>query len=207
MQRTEGSWARRLVALAIVGGIAGAALGFTVSLFVVPGYDASAFLLVTPAGDAPVQAGEVQYAQAISQVVTNPGVLAAAVDDTDLPDDPQQIRADPSPNAPLIEIVVNAEDARRAQQQAQATAEAVVAYTQERADLLGFGAVILAPAGEGVPAGLSLPAYLVAGAAMGAVLGALIAMLRGERHAAPAEAVAQPAQTVKDGTRSVIKTP
>jgi len=207
MQRTEGSWARRLVALAIIGGFVGAALGFTASTLVVPGYDASAFLLVTPAGDAPVQAGEVQYAQAISQVVTNPGVLAAAVDETDLPDDPQKIRADPSPNAPLIEIVVNAEDARTARQQAQATAEAVVTYTQERVDLLGFGAVILAPAGDGVRAGLSLPAYIVAGAGMGAVLGALAAMLRGERRAEPTDAVARPAGVVNGGERSVVKTP
>lgn len=183
MQRRERSWARRLIALAVVGGVAGAALGFLASSLAVARYDASAFLLVTPSGDSPVQTNEVQYAQAISQVVTNPNVLAAAVDDADLPDDPQRIRADPSPNAPLIELVVNAEDAGTAQRQAQAAAEAVVTYTDQRVDLLGFRTVILAPATTGVPAGLSLPAYLVAGAAMGAVLGGLIAMLLGERRA------------------------
>lgn len=204
MQRRERSWARRLVALAIAGGVVGAALGLLASNLAVPGYDASAFLLITPSGDSPVQTSEIQYAQAISQVVTNPSVLASAVDDTDLPSDPQRIRADPSPNAPLIELVVNAVDAATARRQAQASAEAVVTYTEERVDVLGFRAVVLAPATNGVPAGLSLPAYLVAGAAMGAVLGALIAMLGGDRRTAPTDTRPQPAeQTRHSGTETV----
>lgn len=206
MQRRERSWARRLVALAIAGGVVGAALGLLASNLAVPGYDASAFLLITPSGNSPVQTSEIQYAQAISQVVTNPSVLASAVDDTDLPSDPQQIRADPSPNAPLIELVVNAVDAATARRQAQASAEAVVTYTEERIDVLGFRAVVLAPATNGVPAGLSLPAYLVAGAAMGAVLGALIAMLGGDQRTVSPDARPQPAraeQTRHSGTETV----
>lgn len=53
MQRRERSWARRLVALAIAGGVVGAALGVLASNLAVPGYDASAFLLITPSGDSP----------------------------------------------------------------------------------------------------------------------------------------------------------
>lgn len=199
MQRRERSWARRLVALAIAGGIVGTALGFLAGNLAVPGYDASAFLLITPSGNSPVQTSEIQYAQAISQVVTNPSVLASAVDDTDLPSDPKQIRADPSPNAPLIELVVNAVDAATARRQAQASAEAVVMYTEERVDVLGFRAVILAPATNGVPAGLSLPAYLVAGAAMGAVLGALIAMLGGDRRTEITDTRPQPTDQTRTG--------
>lgn len=206
MERRERTWPRRLVALAIAGGLVGAALGFLASSLAVPGYDASAFLLVTPSGDSPVQTSEVQYAQAISQVITNPSVLAAADDADDLPDDPQQIRADPSPNAPLIELVVNAEDADTARLQAQAAAEAVVTYTQQRVDVLGFRAVILAPATNGVPSGLSLPAYLVAGAAMGAVLGGLAAMLGGERRVEVTDPRPQPAQHIEPAAAGVVST-
>ena len=170
------AWTLRLLAYAMIGALAGAGLGYLASSLTEPGYDASAFLLLTP-GDAGVATSEVQYAQAISQIVATPSVLA---DGADLPD-ADRVRADPSPNAPLIELVVNADSATTARRQAQATAETVVAYIEERADLLGFRAVVLAPAADGEPAGLSLPAYLVAGAAMGAVLGALMVMLSGEQ--------------------------
>lgn len=192
MQLTDRTWTRRLVVIVILGGLIGASLGFAASTFTVPGYDASAFLLVTPSGNTPVETSQVQYAQAISQVITNPTVLAAAGDDAEVPDDPEQIRADPSSNAPMIEIIVNAETANQAQRQAQATAESVVAYTDTRADVLGFQAVVLAPAAAGQRAGLSLAAYLVAGAAMGAVLGGVLAMLRGPRPLAAIESWSRP---------------
>jgi hypothetical protein len=192
MQLTDRTWTRRLVAIVILGGLVGAGLGFAASTLTVPGYDASAFLLVTPSGNTPVETSQVQYAQAISQVITNPTVLAAAGDDAEIPDDPEQIRADPSSNAPMIEIIVNAETANQAQRQAQTTAEAVVAYTDTRADVLGFQAVVLAPAAAGEPAGLSLVAYLVAGAAMGAVLCGVLAMLRGPRPVAAIEPWSRP---------------
>jgi hypothetical protein len=191
MQLTDRAWTRRLVVMVILGGIIGAGLGLSASALTGPGYDASAFLLVTPAGDTPLETSQVQYAQAISQVITNPTVLAAA-GDSEVPDDPEQIRADPSSNAPMIEIIVNAETAGQAQRQAQATAEAVVAYTGIRADLLGFQAVVLAPAATGTPAGLSLVAYLVAGTAMGAVLGGVLALLRAPRPVAEIEPWARP---------------
>lgn len=187
MQLPERSWSRWLVTLLLTGGLLGAALGFVIGSSTAPGYDASAFLLVTPSGRTPVQTGEIQYAQALSHIVADPAVLAAGGDDADLPADPRRVRADPSPNAPLIELVVNARDADAARRRAQAAAEAVATYTQDRDDLLGFRAVVLAPATNGRPAGLSLAAYIAAGAAMGAVLGALAAMLRGERRAVVAE--------------------
>jgi hypothetical protein len=190
MQPPQRRRTRRLVVLVIAGGLLGAGLGFLASSLVVPGYDASAFLLVTPAGTAPVETSEVQYAQAISQVVTNPTVLAAGVA-ADIPEDPAQLRADPSPNAPLIEIIVNADTAGAAQRQAQAAADAVVAYTDDRVDVLGFHAVVLAPAAAGEPAGLSLVAYLVAGVVMGGVLGGLMALLRGEPAVAAIESESQ----------------
>ena len=180
MQPPQRRWRRRLVVLVFAGGLLGTGGGFLAGSLSVPGYDASAFLLVTPAATAPVATTEVQYAQAISQVVTNPTVLAAGGNAADLPRDPARLRADPSPNAPLIEIIVNAETASAAQTQAQAAAEAVVAYTDDRVDVLGFHAVVLAPAAAGEPAGLSLVAYLVAGAVMGAVLGGVTALLRGQ---------------------------
>jgi len=179
MQPHQRSWTRRLVLLVVAGGLFGAGLGFLASSRIVPGYDASAFLLITPAGTAPVEANEVQYAQAISQVVTHPAVLAAGGDTSALPEDRAQVRADPSPNAPLIEIVVNAGTARAAQRSAQAAADAVVDYTADRVNVLGFRAVVLAPAAPGEPAGLSPIAYVVAGAVMGVVLGGLAALLWG----------------------------
>lgn len=187
MQLRERTWTRRLLALVIAGALIGAGLGLAFSFVAVPGYDASAFLVITPAGQTPLQTGEVQYAQAISQVVTNPSVLRAAGNSAAVPADPDQVRADASPNAPLIEITVNAESADLARRQTQAAAEAVVAYTQDRVDVLGFRTVVLAPATGGRPAGLSLPAYVVAGAAMGAVLGGLIAMILGDRRATVAD--------------------
>lgn len=192
MQVTQRTWTAVLIALVVAGGVVGASLGLAVGGVVVPGYDASAYLLVTPSGENPVQTSEVQYAQAISQVVTNPTVLAAAGTSADLPSDARKVRADPSPNAPLIELTVNAPTADGARRQAQAAADAVVAYTLERVDVLGFQAVELAPAAAGEPAGLSPVAHLVAGAAMGAVLGGLAGLLRGQRPAAapPASAPA-----------------
>ena len=130
-----------------------------------------------------MQTGEIQYAQAISRIVANPTVLAAGGNDADLPADPRRVRTDPSPNAPLIELVVNAANADSARRGAQAAAEAVATYTQDRVDLLGFRVVVLAPATDGKPAGLPLPAYVAAGAAMGVVLGALTVVLRGDRRA------------------------
>jgi len=189
---TDRAWTRRLIVLVILGGLLGAGLGSAASTVAVPGYDASVFLLVTPAGETPVETSEVQYAQAISQVITNPSVLAAAADDTEIPNDPDRIRADPSSNAPMIEIIVNAETASQAQREAQATAEAVVAYTDTRADALGFHAVVLAPAAAGGPAGFSLEAYLAAGAAMGVVLFGLLAMLRGPQPLAAIEPWSRP---------------
>jgi hypothetical protein len=177
--------------LVVAGGLVGAGLGFLASSLIVPSYDASAFLLVTPAGQTPVQTSEVQYAQAISQVVTNPSVLAAGGDTSGLPDQ-KRVRADASPNAPLIEIIVNADTTGAARRQAQAAADAVVAYTDERVDSLGFRAVILAPATAGEPAGLSLAAYLVAGTAMGAVLASLAGLLRGIPALAELEAGSAP---------------
>jgi hypothetical protein len=166
--------------LVISGGLVGACLGFLASTLIVPGFDASAFLLVTPSGGTPVETNEVQYAQAISQVITNPAVLAPTGRSAEPAPDPRHVRADPSPNAPLIEIIANAATADEARRRAQAAAEAVVAYTADRANQLGVQAVVLAPAGGGTRAGLSLAAYLAAGAAMGAALGALLAMLLGE---------------------------
>lgn len=192
MQLTDRAWTRLLVVFVVLGGLIGAGLGYVASTVTVPGYDASAFLLVTPAGETPVETSEVQYAQAISQVVTNPAVLAATADQAEIPDDPGQIRAEPSSNAPMIEIIVNAETAGQAQQQAQATAETVVAYTATQADVLGFHAVMLAPAAPAEPAGLSLGAYLAAGTAMGAVLFGLLAMLRGPPPVAAIEPWSRP---------------
>jgi capsular polysaccharide biosynthesis protein len=208
MQPRQRSWTGRLVTLAVVGGLIGAALGWLTSTLTVPGYDASAFLLVTPAGQAPLSTGEVQYAQAISQVVANPNVLAAAGTGSDLPDDPRNLRANPSPNAPLIEITVNAATAGQAQRQAQAVAEAVVAYTEQRDDVLGVHAVLLAPATDGEPAGLSLAAYLVVGAVMGMALGVVAALLRGDRSATVPRALPERTeQTAADGRAPATTVP
>ena len=206
MQSPQRRWIRRLVVLVMAGGLVGAALGFFAGTLVVPGYDASAFLLVTPAGQIPIETSEVQYAQAISQVVTNPSVLAAGGDAEGLPDEPERVRADPSPNAPLIEITVNAGTAGEAQRQAQAAAEAVVAYTAERVDTLGFRAVVLAPAARGEPAGLSLAAYLVAGAAMGALLGGLAALAWGAPGLPAIAARSEEESSVMDRPTTVAST-
>lgn len=183
MQLPERLWSRWVAVVLLTGGLLGAALGFAIGSSTTPGYDATAFLLVTPSGRTPVQTGEIQYAQAISRIVANPAVLAAGGDDADLPADPRRVRTDPSPNAPLIELVVNAANADSARRGAQAAAEAVATYTQDRVDLLGFRVVVLAPATDGKPAGLPLAAYVTAGAAMGVVLGALTVVLRGDRRA------------------------
>lgn len=183
MQLPERLWSRWVAVVLLTGGLLGAALGFAIGSSTAPGYDATAFLLVTPSGRTPVQTGEIQYAQAISRIVTNPAVLAAGGADVDVPADPRRVRTDPSPNAPLIEVVVNAAKADSARRGAQAAAEAVATYTQDRVDLLGFRVVVLAPAADGKPAGLPLPAYVAAGAAMGVVLGALTVVLRGDRRA------------------------
>jgi hypothetical protein len=55
MQPTQRRWTRRLVLLVIPGGLVGACLGFLASTLIVPGFDASAFLLVTPSGGTPVE--------------------------------------------------------------------------------------------------------------------------------------------------------
>jgi F0F1-type ATP synthase assembly protein I len=192
MQPRQRRWTRRLAVLVISGGLVGACLGFLASTLIVPGFDASAFLLVTPSGGTPVETNQVQYAQAISQVITNPAVLAPTGSTAEPAPDPRHVRADPSPNAPLIEVIANATTADEARRRAQAAAEAVVAYTADRANQLGVQAVVLAPAGGGKRAGLSLAAYLAAGAAMGAVLGALLAMLLGE------PATAEPSLPIAD---------
>jgi hypothetical protein len=204
MHRRQRTWPQRLLRLITAGVLLGAVLGLAFSFTAVPGYRSSAFLLVTPAGLTPLQTSEVQYAQALSQVVPNPSVLRGA----GVLADPDSVRADASPNAPLIEITVNAPSADLARRQTQAAAEAVVAYTQDRVDLLGFRAVVLAPATGGRAAGLSLPAYVAAGAALGAVLAALVAMIRGEApETVPASLPAHQALHAADAQRAVAAAP
>ena len=183
MQSQERRWSRWLTVVLLTGGLIGAALGFAIGSSTTPGYDATAFLLVTPSGRTPSQPGDVQYARASSGSDPTRAAPGGGGADGDGPADPRRVRTDPSPNAPLIELVVNAANADSARRGAQAAAEAVATYTQDRVDLLGFRVVVLAPATDGKPAGLPLPAYVAAGAAMGVVLGALTVVLRGDRRA------------------------
>ncbi|GGS79545.1 hypothetical protein GCM10010156_42840 [Planobispora rosea] len=152
--------------------------GLVFSLVKEPAYSADAYVVVVPANPGGT-AQAVNFAQAYARIAVQPEILAVTTEEVFLPLAAAErlrntVRAAASPDAPLVWLNASAPDPQQAADQANAVAEALIAYANRQAGntgvrLAGFTRA-LPPISPSTPA----PALAMAvGAAAGVLLGGL----------------------------------
>jgi uncharacterized protein involved in exopolysaccharide biosynthesis len=168
-----------LVALTVVGAIAGGAYGLTKA----PTYVAEAHVVVT------AQPGEflaaVNFAQAYGRIVTAGPVADDAAKALGSRADLDRVTASTSPDAPVIEIVAAGPDAARTATVANAVAKALVDFGTKRKDQTRVTVAVLAAAAvPTAPASPKPPMEAAIGAVAGLLIGGLAVLAGVGRPAA-----------------------
>jgi capsular polysaccharide biosynthesis protein len=172
---------------------AGAVAGGAYALVATPQYQSDAYVMavVDQGGDS---ASAVSFAQAYGRVVAQPEILASAAASTGVPlrQLTQDVQAQTSPDAPMIQITGSATSPRLAADEANAVARSMVAFGDATAKQTHVHLMALAQAAP--PASPSSPSRsldVAVGGAAGLLLGSLALLTRpGSRHEREAEAVA-----------------
>jgi capsular polysaccharide biosynthesis protein len=186
-------WAPLPLGLAI--GLAG---GLGYGLTATPQYTATSYVMVVPqrTGDSATALG---FAQAYGRIVTGSAVLAGAqaAAHTTGAELRNQVQAATSPDAPMISITGTAARGPAAAAIANAVAASLTATADRNAAATGVRLLVFAPAAAPIaPASPSTPLAGAVGASAGALLGALVLLVRPreERYGhAPAGSVPAPA--------------
>jgi len=129
---------RRLVArngLLIVTTLLGAVAGLLYAVIRAPSYDASAYVVLTPASTSVADSTAVSFAQAFGRIATQDGVLRRAaqiVGEGSTDGLRRAVRVSTSPDAPLIRVTGSAGTAPLAAARANAVATALIVYGNQR---------------------------------------------------------------------------
>ncbi|SEM11521.1 Wzz/FepE/Etk N-terminal domain-containing protein [Streptacidiphilus jiangxiensis] len=159
---------------------AGAVAGGGYALVATPQYQADAYVMVV-ADQGADNASATSFAQAYGRVVAQPEILASASAETGVPirQLAQEVQAQTSPDAPMIQITGSATSARLAAKEANAVARSMVTFggttaKQTRVKLMAF-AQAAAPAAASSP---SRSLDVAVGGAAGLLLGSLALLVR-----------------------------
>jgi capsular polysaccharide biosynthesis protein len=129
---------RRLVVrngLLIVTALLGAGAGWLYAAIRPPTYDASAYVVLTPAGSSVPDSTAVSFAQAFGRITAQDGVLRIALPILGEGSEDslrRAIRVSTSPDAPLIRVTGSAGTAQLAAARANAVATALINYGNQR---------------------------------------------------------------------------
>lgn len=159
---------------------AGAVAGGAYALAATPQYQADAYVMAV-ADQGTDNASAVSFAQAYGRVVAQPEILASAAAETGVPvrQLAQEVQAQTSPDAPMIQITGGATSARLAAQEANAVARSLVAFGDTGAKQTRVRLLTLAQAAA--PAAPSSPSRsldVAVGGAAGLLLGSLALLAR-----------------------------
>jgi capsular polysaccharide biosynthesis protein len=160
--------------LGLVGG-----LGY--GLAATPQYAATGYVMVVPKNDAGDAAATLGFAQAYGRIVTGSAVLAGARAAThqDVAELRGQVQAATSPDAPMISVTGTASRGPAAAEIANAVAESLAATANRNAAATGVRLLVFSPAvAPTTPASPSVPLSAAVGASAGALLGALVLLVR-----------------------------
>jgi capsular polysaccharide biosynthesis protein len=159
---------------------AGAVAGGGYALVATPQYQADAYVMVV-ADQGADNASATSFAQAYGRVVAQPEILASASAETGVPirQLAQEVQAQTSPDAPMIQITGSATSARLAAKEANAVARSMVTFggttaKQTRVKLMAF-AQAAAPTAASSP---SRSLDVAVGGAAGLLLGSLALLVR-----------------------------
>jgi glycosyltransferase involved in cell wall biosynthesis/capsular polysaccharide biosynthesis protein len=183
-----------LLALTVLLGVAG---GAAYGMLTAPSYTASAYVVAVPQTQGGDDTTAVSFAQAFGRIATQAAVLdrAAATGVAGTADTLRSsVQVSTSPDAPVVQLTGTAGDAEQAAAAANAVADALIDYGNERRNqtrvTLGLFAAAAPPSGPSSP---NLPLDVAVGAAAGLLVGGLAVMGGvGQRPPAPAPAPAAP---------------
>jgi capsular polysaccharide biosynthesis protein len=159
---------------------AGAVAGGVYALVATPQYQADAYVMAV-VGQGSDNASATSFAQAYGRVVAQPEILASAAAETGVPvrQLAQEIQAQTSPDAPMIQVTGSAPSARLAAKEANAVARSLVAFGDTTAKETHVHLIALAEAAA--PAAPSSPSRrldVAVGGAAGLLLGSLALLAR-----------------------------
>lgn len=171
---------RRRWLLLLAGLLVGAALGALAAAMSEDEYEASALFSIVGVEGGQVDDG---YAEVYSQLATRPEVSGPELETAgfpDLADDPEDaITVRSAADAPTFEVSATADSAEDAAAIANAAADGVVEYTDERSESVGARVELLAEASPPAdPSTLSFSLAIGTGAALGLSIAILVALSR-----------------------------
>ncbi|WP_084955808.1 Wzz/FepE/Etk N-terminal domain-containing protein [Thermoactinospora rubra] len=166
-------------AAAVLAGLA-AGLGF--SLLREPVYTSEAYVVVVAKDRGDVEQAT-RFAQAFAKIVTQPAVLGSVmllnVPRQSVDDLQRVVRVSASPDAPVISLNASATTSERAAHQANAVAQALIAYANSHSADTGVRMASLSAAHPPTrPSSPNLAVNLAVGGAAGALLGSLAYLVR-----------------------------
>ncbi|WP_327088954.1 Wzz/FepE/Etk N-terminal domain-containing protein [Nonomuraea sp. NBC_01738] len=172
--------------LQIVAVLLGISAGLLFSALKEPVYTAEAYVVVVADDKSNIEQAT-NFAQAFARIVTQPGIIGAAVR-PGLPaqtvDQLQQVvRVSASPDAPLIRLGASSAQPAHAAIQANAVAQALISYANLHAADTGVRIANLSTAASpGEPSSPNLGLNLAVGTAAGCLLGALFFLIAPARQ-------------------------
>jgi capsular polysaccharide biosynthesis protein len=160
-----------LAGAVLLGLLAGAMYG----VFTTPAYTADAQVVIVNAASAPDDSTAVKFAQAYGRITTDSAILGqtptirAGGSVTALRG---AIRAETSPDAPLVQVTATAPNAARAAQLANEVAAALISFGNARSSSTGTRlASFAAASAPDAPASPNKPVAIAVGAAAGLLIG------------------------------------